>query len=292
MKKTVLFGAGQAGAMAARLLGGDHAAVCFADNAPEKRGGSLAGLPIGSPEEALALGPDCVCLCVLDAERASQMEAQLRALGYAGPLLRAGELAPFDARAATMRLLAEQILELGIPGDAVTSVLIGGLTIQGLTPGSLLFTEHMDVVIGIFTTMFIATILMVLMQLFGMRLFIMVLNVPTNYLNSALVILSLVGSYALRNNIFDVAITIVLGLVGYLMQRGGFPTAPAVLGLVLGVMFEREVRMALQTSHNDWTIFLTRPVACVFVVLSVLFVANSLWKAWKDSKAEKAKAQA
>lgn len=118
MKKTVLFGAGQAGAMAARLLGGDHAAVCFADNAPEKRGGSLAGLPIVSPEEALALGPDCVCLCVLDAERASQMEAQLRALGYAGPLLRAGELAPFDARAATMRLLAEQILELGIPGDA------------------------------------------------------------------------------------------------------------------------------------------------------------------------------
>ena len=76
------------------------------------------------------------------------------------------------------------------------------------------------------------------------------------------------------------------------MQRGGFPTAPAVLGLVLGIMFEREVRMALQTSHNDWTIFLTRPVACVFVVLSVLFVANSLWKAWKDSKAEKAKAQA
>ena len=89
MKKTVLFGAGQAGAMAARLLGGDYAAVCFADNAPEKRGGSLAGLPIVSPEEALALGPDCVCLCVLDAERASQMEAQLRALGYAGPLLRA-----------------------------------------------------------------------------------------------------------------------------------------------------------------------------------------------------------
>lgn len=118
MKKTVLFGAGQAGAMLARLLSGDYAAVCFADNAPEKRGGSLAGLPIVSPEEALALGPDCVCLCVLDAERAGQMEAQLRALGYSGPLLRADSLAPFDARTAAMRLLAEQIEELGIPGDA------------------------------------------------------------------------------------------------------------------------------------------------------------------------------
>ncbi|MGI6028678.1 MAG: tripartite tricarboxylate transporter permease [Candidatus Heteroscillospira sp.] len=180
------------------------------------------------------------------------------------------------------------LLTLGIPGDAVTSVLIGGLMIQGLTPGALLFSEHMDVVIGIFTTMFIATILMVVIQLVGMKLFVMVLNVPTNYLNASLVILSLVGSFALRNNMFDVAITIVLGFLGYMMTRGGFPMAPAVLGLVLGTMFEREVRMALRASHNDWSIFITRPVACVFVILSVFFMANSLYGAWKEKKAAKA----
>jgi putative tricarboxylic transport membrane protein len=180
------------------------------------------------------------------------------------------------------------LLTLGIPGDAVTSVLIGGLMIQGLTPGALLFSEHMDVVIGIFTTMFIATILMVVIQLVGMRLFVMVLNVPTNYLNASLVVLSLVGSFALRNNIFDVGITIVLGLLGYIMTRAGFPMAPAVLGLVLGTMFEREVRMALRSSHNSWSIFFTRPVACVFVLLSFFFVANSLYGAWKDKKKEAA----
>lgn len=118
MINTVLFGAGQVGAMVARLLGVAHRAVCFADNSEAKWGGSLAGLPVISPRESLALGPDCVCLCVLDAERAAQMEAQLRELGYAGPIVRPEQLSLFDARVATMRLLAEQIHELEIPGDA------------------------------------------------------------------------------------------------------------------------------------------------------------------------------
>ena len=180
------------------------------------------------------------------------------------------------------------LMTLGIPGDAVTSVLLGGLMIQGLTPGSLLFTEHMDVVIGIFTTLLLATIFMVFIQLFAMRLFVRVLDVPTNYLNACLVVLSLVGSYALRNNIFDVGITIFLGFVGYVMAQAGFPTAPTVLGLVLGTMFEREVRMALRSSHGSWMIFFQRPVACAFVIISFIFMANSLWKAWKEKKAAKA----
>jgi len=103
--------------MVARLLGGEYRALAFADNAPGKWGTQLLGLPILPPEEALKLAPDCVCLCVLDEERAGQMEGQLRALGFTGELLRPNALRQFDARAAVMRLLAEQIRELGIPGD-------------------------------------------------------------------------------------------------------------------------------------------------------------------------------
>ncbi len=179
------------------------------------------------------------------------------------------------------------LLTLGIPGDAVTSVLIGGLMIKGLTPGSLLFSEHMDVVIGIFTTFFIATIFMVLIQMVGMRLFVQILSIPTNYLNAALVILSLVGSFALRNNIFDVGVTIVLGLVGYLLTRGGFPMPPAVLGLVLGTMFEREVRMALYSSHGNWGIFITHPVSLILIIISVGFLTSSLMQQVKGSKKAK-----
>ena len=116
MKTVVLFGAGQIGAMVSRLMGPEYRVACFADNNRRKWGGTLAGIQIVSPAESLLFFPDCFCLCVLDDERASEMEAQIRELGFDGPVLRPDALKTFDARAATMRLLAEQILEKEIPG--------------------------------------------------------------------------------------------------------------------------------------------------------------------------------
>ena len=118
MKTAVLFGAGQIGAMVSRLMGPDYRVVCFADNNREKWGSALAGIPVLPPDESLRKSPDCVCLCVLDGERSEQMEAQIRRLGFEGEILRPDALRTFDARAATMRLLAEQIRAEGITGDA------------------------------------------------------------------------------------------------------------------------------------------------------------------------------
>lgn len=118
MKTAVFFGAGQIGAMVARLAGTEYRPLCFADNYEPKWGSSLAGLPVRSPAEAVSLRPDCIFLCVLDAERAGQMEEQLRSMGYAGDLIRPDALEIFDPRCATMRLLAEQINGESIPGDA------------------------------------------------------------------------------------------------------------------------------------------------------------------------------
>ena len=116
-RSVVLFGAGQIGAMVSRLMGPGYTVLCFADNYEAKWGAQLLGHPIQSLKSSLSLEPDCFCLCVLDEERSSSMENQLRAEGYAGPILRPNDLKIFDARAATMRLLAEQIHEEGIPGD-------------------------------------------------------------------------------------------------------------------------------------------------------------------------------
>ena len=117
MKTVVLFGAGQIGAMVSRLIGTEYAISCFADNSESKWGGTLAGIPVVSPKESLLYNPDCFCLCVLDGERAGQMETQIRQLGFRGEILRPDALKTFDARVATMRLLAEQICEQNIPGD-------------------------------------------------------------------------------------------------------------------------------------------------------------------------------
>lgn len=174
------------------------------------------------------------------------------------------------------------LLTLGIPGDSVTAVMLGGLLIHGLTPGPALFTENYNVVIGIFTTLLIATILMVLIQMVGIKFFVKVLSVPTNYLSAALVVLSLVGSFALRKNMFDVYMTIGLGIFGYFLMRGGFPIAPAVLGLVLGRMFEREFRTALRTSSGSLTVFLNRPIALVLIIISALVVISTAVKRYRD----------
>ena len=118
MKKTVLFGAGQVGAMVLRLMGTDYSVISFADNREERWGTLFFGIPVVSPENSLNCDPDCVCLCVSDEERAMQMETQIRRLGFLGEILRMDSLQVFDARAATMRLLAEQIHEEKIEGDA------------------------------------------------------------------------------------------------------------------------------------------------------------------------------
>ena len=116
MKTAVLFGAGQIGAMVSRLMGTDYTVSCFADNLEEKWGSTLAGIPVVSPRESLLFSPDCFCLCVLDGERSGQMEQQIRELGFDGEILNPFSLKTFDARVATMRLLAEQIHEKEIPG--------------------------------------------------------------------------------------------------------------------------------------------------------------------------------
>jgi Predicted nucleoside-diphosphate sugar epimerases len=131
MKKTVLFGAGQNGAMISRLLGTDYSILCFVDNAEKKWGTELLGIPVLSPAEGLRLNPDCCCICVLDAERSAQMENQVRSLGFEGEILKPGSLEIFDTRVATMRLIAEQIKKNSIPGDvAELGVFKGDFAVQ------------------------------------------------------------------------------------------------------------------------------------------------------------------
>lgn len=117
MKKTVLFGAGQTGAMVARLLGPEYIIMCAADNSPDKWGKSIAGIPIVSPEQSLICAPDSYCLCALDGEREAQMRTQLKEMGFSGEIITPSSLEIFDTRVGIMRLIAEQINSLGIPGD-------------------------------------------------------------------------------------------------------------------------------------------------------------------------------
>jgi len=178
------------------------------------------------------------------------------------------------------------MLTLGIPGDSVTAVLLGGLLIHGIQPGPALFANSPILVAGIFTTILVATIFMVLLQVFGIKIFVKTLNVPVNYLNSVLVVLSLIGSYAIRGSFFDVLLTLCFGTFGYLLSKAKFPMAPIVLGLVLGCMFEGEFRRALKLGGGSAKIFLTRPIALVFILIAFAIIISTIIKS-KKSRAAK-----
>lgn len=178
------------------------------------------------------------------------------------------------------------LLTLGIPGDSVTAVLLGGLMIHGLQPGPQLFSKQPNLIVGIFTTILIANILTAVVMFMGNKTFIKILKVPTYFLAPMLIILSVVGSYALRGSFFDVGVTILLGLFAYLMSLGGFPMAPTVLGLVLGPLFEGEMRRALILSDGSWSIFFVRPISLVLIVLSLLVCLNEVKRAFTKGDTE------
>ncbi len=195
-----------------------------------------------------------------------------------------GVIAPEAANNGVTGGALVPLLTLGIPGDSVTAVLLGGLMIHGLQPGPQLFSKSPDIIMGIFTTLLIANIFMWVIQLVGIKFFVRILRVPTYFLAPMLVILAVVGSYALRNSLFDVWLTILLGLFGYLMLRGGFPMAPTVLGLVLGPMLESEIRRTLILSAGDWSVFFVRPISAVFIGVSLLIALTVAVKSFKKGK--------
>lgn len=162
------------------------------------------------------------------------------------------------------------LLTLGVPGDAVTAVLLGSLMIQGLTPGPTLFTDSPDVVNGIYIMLVIANIFMCILGLLGVPLFVKVLKVPSGILMSCVLVLCAVGSYAIRNNLFDVGAAMLLGVVGYLLIRADFPIPPILLGLILGSMIESNYRRAMTMSKGDPSIFFTRPICLVLLVVAVI----------------------
>ena len=169
------------------------------------------------------------------------------------------------------------LLSLGVPGDAVTAVLLGAFIVQGLQPGPLLYKEHLDVVYNVFASMIVANIVMLIVGAMGIRFFARIIGIQKEILIPVIFILSLVGSYAMRQNIFDVYLTIGFGVVGYLMQRYHYPLSPILLALILGPMAEANLRRSMVVSDGDWHILFSRPIAVGLMILGAAFLAASVW---------------
>ena len=181
-------------------------------------------------------------------------------------------------------------MALGIPGSGTTAVILGALLIHGMRPGPLLFIQNADVVYAVFIGMFFANLMFLGLGLGGAKIFSQILRVPNYVLSPIILVLCVVGTYALHNNMADVWIMLICGLIGYKMKSYGFAAAPIVLGLVLGGLIEVSLRRSLIVFDNNPFVFFTRPWSLAFIILTVLGLCMPLITSWLGTRGEKNKA--
>lgn len=163
-------------------------------------------------------------------------------------------------------------MSLGIPGDAVMALLLGALLIQGIQPGPQLITEHADLFWGLIASFWIGNVLLVLLNVPLIGVWVKILRVPYRLMFPAAMFFIAVGVYSTNNSLFEVGEVLVFGIIGALLIALDFPVAPILLGYVLGPNVEENFRRALLLSHGDLTVFVTRPISCVFIGMCSLLV--------------------
>jgi len=176
------------------------------------------------------------------------------------------------------------LLTLGIPGDVVTAVILGGLMIQGLTPGPLLFKEHASTIYGMFTALILANIFMLIFGLLAIRLFVKVLRIPQGILLPMIIVFCVLGGFAVNNSSFDVWIVLLFGFLGYVMMRLDFPLPPMLLALILAPLLESNFSRAMIMSGQDLSIFVTRPICLLFLVITVVVLLRSAYEEWQSNR--------
>jgi putative tricarboxylic transport membrane protein len=176
------------------------------------------------------------------------------------------------------------LLTLGIPGDTVTAMLLGGLMVHGLTPGPLLFVKSANVVYGIFAALIVANFVMLALEYGGIRVFTKLLKVPRHILLPIILVLCVVGAYGLNNRVFDVWVILFFGVLGYAFTKFRFPMAPIILGIILGPMAETGLRRGLQMTNGDFIPFLTQPIAAFFWVAAVFTMVYTGFSHYRKQK--------
>ncbi|NMD41777.1 MAG: C4-dicarboxylate ABC transporter permease [Firmicutes bacterium] len=164
------------------------------------------------------------------------------------------------------------LLSLGIPGDAAVAIMFGTFLMHGLTPGPTLFVKHPDIVEGIYASLILGNIVMLLIGLGCAKYIARISNVPLKYLLPVIASLCIIGSYSPRNSIFDVGVMVAFGIAGYLLSNLGVPMIPLVLGIVLSPIIEQNLRAALIVNKGNLLDFFTRPISGTVLALTVLFL--------------------
>jgi putative tricarboxylic transport membrane protein len=184
----------------------------------------------------------------------------------------AGVAGPESANNAAAGASFIPLLTLGIPANAIMAIFLGALMIHGLQPGPLLMKRAPDLFWGTIISMYIGNAMLLVLNLPLIPLWVMVLRVPYYLLYPLILLFCVIGSYSIGNNLSDVVVMLIFGVVGFLLRKFRYDAPPLVLALVLGGELESSLRQSLMMSQGDFSIFIQRPITVAFLAIAFLLL--------------------
>ena len=225
--------------------------------------GAFIGFPIGAMPAGGAEIPTFLSYAI-----EKKLSKHKEEFGTTGAI--EGVAGPEAANNASAAGVLVPMLALGLPTSATAAIMLSAFQSYGINPGPLLFQTQPDLVWGLIASLFIANILLVILNLPLIGLWVKMLSIPAPLLYAGILVFATVGTYGISRSPVDLILLYILGAMGFLMRRFDFPTAPVIIGMILGPMAETQFRRAMTISNGDWTVFFTQPLSAVLIALAVV----------------------
>jgi putative tricarboxylic transport membrane protein len=181
---------------------------------------------------------------------------------------------------------------LGIPGNLAAAMLMGAFMIHGMQPGPLLFKENAQLMYGIYGSLILASLFLLVIGRFGLRFFCKAVDIPAMILYPIVIFTCLMGAYLGKSSLFDVGVMLTFGFVGYFMRKFDYSYVAFLIGFILAPEWERALQQVVIISEHDPFMFVQRPVAMLLMGLTLFVVVRTIWSSMKEGKRKRAEAYA
>ncbi len=190
-----------------------------------------------------------------------------------------GVAGPEAANNASAAGVLVPMLTLGLPTGATAAIMLSAFQSYGINPGPMLFQSQPALVWGLIASLYIANIMLLVLNLPLVGLWVKILRIPAPLLYAGILVFATIGTYGISNSPVDLVLLYVIGIVGFLMRRYDFPTAPVVIGMILGPLAEQEFRRAMTISNGDWSVLVTQPLSATLLALAaVALLGPMVWR--------------
>ncbi len=190
-----------------------------------------------------------------------------------------GVAGPEAANNASAAGVLVPMLTLGLPTSATAAIMLSAFQSYGLNPGPLLFESQPKLVWGLIASLLIGNVMLLVLNLPMIAIWVKMLKIPPPLLYAGILVFATIGTYGISRSPIDLILLYCVGLMGFFMRRYDFPTAPVIIGMILGPLAEQNLRQALTISAGDWSVFVTRPISATLLVLAALaLVAPRLYQ--------------